>query len=204
MLQHVVAIGASAGGLEALTTIVQRLPRAVDAAILVVMHTRSNGTPVLPLVLARRSELAASFAANDEPLQTGHVYVAPPDFHLLVEASRLRVVRGPRENGTQPAIDPLFRTVAHEFGSRVIGVILSGALSDGSSGLRTIKHHGGTAIVQDPEDATFRSMPRSAMAAVDVDYVLPASDIADAIIRLTRSQAEREAHRPTAATRRTN
>lgn len=132
MPQHVVAIGASAGGLEALTAIVQRLPRTIDAAVLVVTHTQSNGTPRRPSIPARGSELSASFATDDQPLQAGHVYVAPQGFHLLVEASRLRVVHGRRENGFRPAIDPLFRTVAREFGSRVISVILSGPLSDGT------------------------------------------------------------------------
>lgn len=194
MPQHVVAIGASAGGLEALTAIIQRLPRSIDAALLVVMHTRSNGSLGLPSILSRGSELTASFAVDDQPLEAGHVYVAPPDFHLVVEASRLRVVHGPRENGFRPAIDPLFRTAAREFGPRVIGVILSGALSDGTYGLSVIKQHGGTAIVQHPDDAVIPSMPRSALAAVDVDHALPASDIAAMIATLTRSQPEREAN----------
>jgi two-component system chemotaxis response regulator CheB len=192
MPQRVVAIGASAGGLEALTAILQRLPRSIDATLLVVMHTRANGNAVLPAILQRHGDLPVSFAADGQPLASGHVYVARPDFHLLVDGQQLRVVHGPSENGFRPAIDPLFRTVARSFGPMAIGMILSGALSDGTYGLSVIKHHGGTAIVQDPDDATIPSMPRSAIAAVDVDHVLPAADIAGVIMELLCVRPKRE------------
>jgi len=112
--------------------------------------------------------------------------LARPDFHLIVTSSGLRVVHGPRENGFRPAIDPLFRTAAHEFGPRVVGVILSGGLSDGTYGLNVVKEYGGVTIVQDPEDAIIANMPTSALNAVDVDYVRAAADIGPAIVRLSR------------------
>jgi two-component system chemotaxis response regulator CheB len=184
--RDIVVIGASAGGLEALTAIVRQLPASLQACLLIVQHTRANGNGVLPQILERASELPVSFAENGDPIEPGHIYVARPDCHLLVTAAGLRVARGPRENGFRPAIDPLFRTAAREFGPRVVGVILSGALSDGTFALNVIKHQGGVAIVQDPEEALIPSMPRSAMNAVDVDYVLAASRIAQTIERLSR------------------
>ena len=196
MLQHVVAIGASAGGLEPLVAILRPLPRSIDAAILVAMHVRASGNGILPEILARDTELPVRFATDGEPLQSGRIYVARPDYHLLVEAHRVRVRHGPRENGFRPAIDPLFRTAARDFGAGAIGVILSGALSDGTYGLSVIKHHGGTTIVQDPDEAQISSMPRSAITAIDVDYVLPAGRIADRLIQLTRVEANPEVNMP--------
>jgi two-component system, chemotaxis family, protein-glutamate methylesterase/glutaminase len=196
MSPHVVAIGASAGGLEGLTAIIRRLPPSLDAAVLVAVHMPANGSAALPRILAREGDLPVSFATDGQPLAAGHVYVAPPDFHLLVDGQQLRVVHGPRENGFRPAIDPLFRSAARSSGPRVIGVILSGALSDGTYGLSVIKQHGGTAIVQDPDEAAVPSMPRNAIAAVDVDHVLQARDIAGVITELTRAQSAPEVNMP--------
>jgi two-component system chemotaxis response regulator CheB len=184
--RDVVVIGASAGGLQALSTIVQALPAGLRASVLVVMHSSGNGQGVLPQILERISSLPAAFAADGETLAPARIYVAPPDFQLIVEAHSLLLVHGPRENGFRPAIDPLFRTAAREHGRRVIGVILSGALSDGTYGLNVIKQYGGIAIVQDPADAIIPSMPQSAIRYVDVDHVVPASDIGPLIERLTR------------------
>ena len=142
-------IGASAGGLQALFTILGALPSALPAAVVVVVHTRSDGG-VLPQVLGRRSALPVAAAADGVDLEPGRVYVAPADRHVLVGRKGLRVVRGPRENGFRPAVDPLFRTAARSHGPGVVGVILSGALDDGSYGLSAIVRRGGIAIVQDP------------------------------------------------------
>jgi len=180
-----VVIGASAGGLQALTTLVGRLPPSLEACVLVVMHSASDGTGVLPDILARISALPVAFAAHGDVLKRGQIYIAPPDFHLIVTAGGLAAVHGPRENGFRPAIDPLFRTAARELGPRVIGVVLSGALSDGTYGLSVIKHCGGITVVQDPQDAIIPSMPMSALKYVDIDHVLPAGEIAELIERLT-------------------
>src|SRR5215813_13704929 len=180
----VIVIGGSAGSLEPLTTIVQALPAGLKAAVLVVMHVRPGSDGVLPQILGRTTVLPVTFAEHGEPFSHGHVYVAQPDLHLIVTDGRLRLVHGPRENGFRPAIDPLFRTAARELDSRVVGVILSGALSDGAYGLSLIKQHGGVAIVQDPEEARVDSMPMKALSTVDADYVLPAVQIAAAVTRV--------------------
>jgi two-component system chemotaxis response regulator CheB len=188
----IVVIGASAGGLPALIELLKPLPGNLPACLLVVMHTASNGLGVLPEILARATTLPVAFARTGDPLEPGHVYVARPDCHLIVTATGLRVVHGPRENGFRPAIDPLFRTAARELRSRVIGVVLSGSLSDGTYGLSMIKHYGGVAVVQHPDDAIISSMPLNAMNYVDVDHVLPARDIGRTIERLTSVDAEHE------------
>jgi two-component system chemotaxis response regulator CheB len=203
MPQHdVVVIGGSAGSLEPLTTIVKGLPVGLKASVLVVMHTRAGSDGVLPQIL-RRATVPVDFAAHAERFKHGHVYVAQPDRHLIVAGGGFRVVHGPRENGFRPAIDPLFRTAARELGPRVVGVILSGALSDGAYGLSLIKQHGGVAIVQDPEEAKLDSMPKNALSAVDADYVLPAAQIAAVVTRLiderpTRGRSNGELRMPRA------
>jgi two-component system chemotaxis response regulator CheB len=180
----VVIIGASAGGLPPLTAIVERLPPGFPACVLVVMHTRSDSNGVLPLLLNRVSPLPVAFAEDHDVPADGRIYVARPDLHLLAVGNELRVLHGPRENGFRPAIDPLLRTAARAWGSRVIGVILSGALDDGTNGLSVVKAHGGTTIAQDPDEATIDSMPRSAIETVGVDYVLRTADIASLLVQL--------------------
>jgi two-component system, chemotaxis family, protein-glutamate methylesterase/glutaminase len=181
--RDLVVIGASAGGLRALGEILGGLPPALPAAIVVVLHTRSTGGG-LPKVLARRSAFPVEAAADGAVLRHGTVYVAPADRHVVVAAKGLRVVRGPRENGFRPAIDPLFRSAARVRRAGVVGVILSGALDDGSAGLRAIVAEGGAAIVQDPEDAEVPGMPLAALRETRVDAVLPAAEMAGAIMRL--------------------
>jgi two-component system, chemotaxis family, protein-glutamate methylesterase/glutaminase len=189
--RDLVVVGASAGGLQALGVILGGLPSTLPAAVVVVVHTRST-TGVLPRVLARRSILPVEAALDGAVLRPGTVYVAPADRHVTVTANGLRVVRGPRENGFRPAIDPLFRTAARVRGAGVLGVILSGALDDGSFGLRTIVARGGAAIVQDPDEAEVPSMPLAALRQTHVDAVLPAAQIAGAIARLCEAPARQE------------
>src|SRR5262245_30108677 len=175
-----VVIGASAGGLEALTTIAAGLSPTLGACVLVAMHTRPNDNlGLLPEILGRSSRLPVDFASDRMRIELGHIFVASPDFHLLVYQNLLRVVHGPRENGFRPAIDPLFRTAARAYGPRLIGVVLSGGLDDGTYGLGVVKEEGGLAIVQDPAEATIPNMPESAIKHVNVDQVLSAADIAD-------------------------
>jgi two-component system chemotaxis response regulator CheB len=177
---ELIVIGASAGGLDGLLTIVSRLP-AASPPVLVVMHTGGSGTTRLPEILGRASRLRVAAAIDGAKLGRGRVIVAPPDFHLLVTGKSVSLGRGPRENGFRPAIDPLFRSAAYQYGPRLMGVILSGALDDGAYGMQIIKHHGGVTVVQDPDEATIPSMPLSAIASVAVDHVMTAAAIADLI-----------------------
>jgi two-component system chemotaxis response regulator CheB len=165
---------------------VKRLPAQLPACVLVVMHSPPNGSGALADILGRSTSLPVAFGKTGDPVEPGHIYVARPDFHLLVTPSGLRVAHGPRENGFRPAIDPLFRSAARELGPRVIGVVLSGALGDGAYGLSTIKQHGGIAIAQSPEDAIVPSMPLTAIKNVNLDHILTARDIGATIDRLKK------------------
>jgi two-component system chemotaxis response regulator CheB len=184
---YVVAVGASAGGVEALSKLVAGLPAEFPAAVLVVLHVAPGGTSVLPSILARQGALAARTARDGDPLQTGCVVVAPPDRHLLVTDGHLAVQAGPRENGHRPAVDALFRSVAAALGPRAIGVILSGTLDDGTLGLGSVKRRGGTAIVQAPDDAAYPGMPSNAIEHVDVDHVLAVGEIPELLARLVHT-----------------
>ncbi len=188
--KHLVVIGASAGGIEALRTIVAQLPEDFPAPICIVLHTSPQSPGVLDAILNRAGRLHASNAVNGERLQQGHIYVAPPDFHLVVEPGIVRVTKGPRENRFRPAIDPLFRSAAQVYGPAAIGVVLTGSLDDGTDGLWAIKQLGGCAIVQDPLEALFPSMPQHAIDHVDVDYVLPLAEIPPMLMRLTSEAVE--------------
>lgn len=172
--RDIVVVGASAGGVQALTALVRGLPLDLGAALLVVLHLPAKCKSALPQILSSAGLLPARHGRNGEAIHRNRIYVARPDHHLLVHDGHLRVVRGPRENGHRPGIDPLFRTAAESFGPRVIGVVLSGALYDGTAGLVSIKSQGGLAVVQDPSDAMVDAMPRSALENVDTDYVVPA------------------------------
>lgn len=185
--RNIIVIGASAGGFDALKVLVRDLPSDFQASIFIVWHMSPDVTGVLPQVLSRSGALPAKNAEDFERILPGQIYVAPPDRHLIIEESRMRVTRGPKENRFRPAVDPLFRSAAYTYGARVIGVILSGALDDGTSGLWTIKHRGGLAVVQDPLDAEIPSMPRSALREVEVDYVVPISAMAELLVSLSRN-----------------
>jgi two-component system, chemotaxis family, protein-glutamate methylesterase/glutaminase len=182
----IVLIGASAGGVQALSEVIGGLPRDLPAAVFVVLHVSPYGRSVLPAILNRMDTLEASHAEDGEPIQPGHVYVAPPDFHLVLEDSRVCLSRGPTENGHRPAVDVLFRTAAAACGRRVVGVVLTGNLDDGTAGLAAIKQCGGVAVVQDPKEADYPGMPASAIENVAVDHVLPLCDIAPLLDRLAR------------------
>jgi two-component system chemotaxis response regulator CheB len=186
-MQHkdVVVVGASAGGLEVLKSLTAALPPDLDASVLIVLHVAPSGPSVLPALLRRRCPLPVDFGHDDEPLRRGRVYVAPPDRHLVLEGNRVRITRAPRENHSRPAIDPLFRSAALAFGPRVIGVILSGRLDDGASGLWAVKDRGGTAVVQAPDDAQHADMPRNALDYTAADHVVPADELGPLIARLT-------------------
>ncbi|HZD66216.1 MAG TPA: chemotaxis protein CheB, partial [Acidimicrobiales bacterium] len=170
----VVAIGASAGGVEALSRLMAGLPEDLPAAVLVVLHVSPSSSSVLPGILTRSGRLPAHHAEDGEPLIAGRVYVAPPDRHLIVEDGKVTLWRGPRENGVRPAIDTLFRSVATTYGPAAVGVVLSGMLDDGTAGLLALKRAGAVCLVQDPADSAFPSMPASAVRFAHPDQVASA------------------------------
>ena len=164
-----VLIGASEGGIKALRSLAAALPAGFPAAIVIVLHIGAHKSE-LPALLNAAGPVRASHAQGGESIKPSRIYVAPPDHHVLIELGRLRLTRGPRENCTRPAIDPLFRSAAAIYGTHIIGVILTGGLNDGTAGLLEIKQHGGIVVVQDPDDATNPSMPQSALTHVAVDH----------------------------------
>ena len=182
--RDIVVIGASAGGLQPLSDILSALPAGFPASVLIVLHQSEVSRGRLPDLLQRFTELPVALAEHLQPLEPGRVYVAPPDRHLLVRPGHIELSRGPRENHTRPAVDPLFRTAARAYGERVIGVVLSGTLYDGSGGLMAINAADGVAIVQDPADASASGMPESAILHASIDYVLPSAEIAARLIDL--------------------
>jgi two-component system, chemotaxis family, protein-glutamate methylesterase/glutaminase len=191
-----IVIGASAGGVQALIKLVADLPSDLPSAVFIVLHIPSHGPSLLPEILSRDSRLPVAHAMDGEDIRCGKVYVAPPDHHLLIEDGRIQLVRGPKENLHRPSIDALFRSAARAAGPRVIGVVLTGALADGSVGMRAIKQRGGIAIIQDPAEAPFPSMPLSVMQRIKVDYSLPLHDIAPLLDMLSRETAEEEGRYP--------
>ena len=183
--KRVVVIGASAGGLDAVRVHVAGIPATFPSAICIVIHISPESPSVLAEILNRATPLPVSQACDRQRLEAGHVYVAPPDRHLVVEPGRLRVTQGPREHRFRPAIDPMFRSAAQVFGPNAIGIVLTGNLDDGAAGLWTIKKLGGTAIVQDPSEALFSSMPLQALTNVKVDHVVPLAQIPRLLVELT-------------------
>ncbi len=176
--RNIIVVGASAGGVEALSNLVSRLPADVPAAIFIVLHTSAEGPGMLPDILDRRSSLPVSTAVDNAPIENGHIYVGRPDRHLLLEPGRMCLGRGPTENRHRPAIDPLFRSAAYAYGKAVIGVLLSGYLDDGVAGLIALKERGGLSVVQSPEDALVPVMPLAAIENDHVDYSVPVAEMA--------------------------
>jgi two-component system chemotaxis response regulator CheB len=185
MAQRIVVIGASAGGIEALRSLVGALPADFPAPIGVVIHTPPQSPAILHEILGRAGPLRVVKARNGLRLEAATMYVAPPDNHLVIEPGSVRLTKGPRENRFRPAIDPLFRSAAQVYGPAAIGIVLTGDLDDGTAGLLAVKQLGGTAIVQDPSDALFPSMPTSALAHVRVDHCVPLADMVPLLARLT-------------------
>lgn len=167
-----IVIGASSGGFALFQQLVAELPPDLPAALCIVWHMPPDAQGLLPQALNRVGTLPTAPAVDGQALEAGRILVAPRDHHLLVERGAVRVTKGPKEHRFRPAIDPLFRSAAAAYGPRVIGVVLSGALDDGSAGLKTIKQRGGTAIVQDPLDAEVPSMPYNALRAVAMVWAL--------------------------------
>lgn len=187
----IIVVGASAGGVDVLRTLVAALPADLNAAILVVLHIGAHRSD-LPWLLTRCGKLPAAHGKDGETLAAGRIYVAPPDHHMIVEDGRVVLTRGPRENWARPAIDPLFRSAARGAGRKVIGVVLTGGLNDGTAGLFAIKAAGGTTIVQDPADCLTPNMPQSAIANVSIDHIVPAAAIGGLLVRLVGAITEEE------------
>ncbi|MBF6648704.1 chemotaxis protein CheB [Methylobacter sp. BlB1] len=182
--RDIIVVGASAGGIPALESLVAGLPATLPAAVLVVLHLSPHIPSYLDAILARAGALSVTPAIDGEPIVPGRVYVALTDRHLMLEEGRLRVTHGPKENRVRPAIDVLFRSAAYAFGPRVIGVVLSGLLDDGTAGAWAIKDRGGVVLVQSPEEAKHASMPESVLRHVDVDYTLPVAHMPRVIAQL--------------------
>ncbi len=187
--RDIIVIGGSAGSGAVLQRVMGDLPADLPASIFVATHLPSQSDGYLAGMLARSSSLKVADAVDGQPIEKGHVYVAVPDCHLLIVDGAMRLGDGPRENLTRPAIDPLFRSAALACGPRAVGVILSGMLNDGASGLWAIKACGGTAIVQHPLDAQADQMPLAALETVDADLVVPAADLGGVLSEISRSEA---------------
>jgi two-component system chemotaxis response regulator CheB len=188
--KDIIVIGTSAGGIEALQRVVAALPEDFQGSIFVVLHSAPNAPGVLAHIIDAAGPLPATNAVRGERIRPGHIYVAPPDHHMLLLPGKIELTRGPKENRFRPAIDPLFRSAAQTYGPRVVGVILTGGLDDGTSGLRTIKQLGGTAIVQDPAEAMAPSMPLSALRHVRVDHTVRLAELAPLLVRLGATPAD--------------
>lgn len=188
----IIVIGASAGGVEALRTLVSELPADIKAAVFIVLHVARQGTSVLPDILSQAGPLPACHPQSGDLIEHGKIYAAPNDRHLIIQGRRVVLTNAPRENGFRPAVDSLFRTAAKAYGPRVVGVVLTGLLDNGSAGLLEVKSKGGVAVVQDPADAMFPDMPRNAINAVDVDYILPLSQIPATLVKLSMIEVSQQ------------
>lgn len=184
-VRDVIVIGASAGGVAALKQVLATLPPDLPAAVFVTMHMFDRRDSSLAAILDRAGPLHASFAVDGDSIEHGCVYVAPPDHHLVLQRDRIELQHGPRENLHRPCINVMFRSAAAAYGERVAGVVLTGLLDDGVAGLWEIQQHGGSTIVQDPEEASYRSMPDNAISGSNVEYILPLQEIGQVLARLS-------------------
>jgi two-component system chemotaxis response regulator CheB len=189
-VKRIVVIGASSGGIEALRVVAHGLPAEFPAAVCVVVHTAPDAPGTFAWLVNQAGPLPATAVGTSDRLRAGHIYLAAPDHHLIVEPGVLRPTKGPKENRARPAIDPLFRSAAQVFGPAAIGVVLTGSLDDGTAGLMAIKQLGGIAVVQDPSDALFPCMPRNALSHVTVDYIVRLPEMAPLLTRLVNSPVE--------------
>jgi two-component system chemotaxis response regulator CheB len=187
LVDRIIVVGASAGGLAALRVLCAKLPADLQASVLVVQHIMATARSMLPELLGRVGPLPAEHAQDGALLQQGHIYIAPPDRHLMLsDGGRMMLRRGPYENRTRPAIDALFRSAALQYGPRCIGIVLSGLLDDGTAGLVAIKRFGGISMVQDPAEASWPDMPRNALIGNSIDHCLGVAEIAALLPDLLR------------------
>lgn len=191
LTKDIIAIGGSAGSGAVLKTIVAGLPAELPASVFVSTHMPAQGASFLTDILSSAARLPVSQAIDGQPIERGHIYVAAPDRHLLLIGETIRLGPGPRENMARPAIDPLFRSAALSFGARAVGVVLTGMLNDGASGLGAIKARGGTCVVQHPLDAEADQMPLAALEATEIDYVASADNLAGTLVDIAGSETGR-------------
>lgn len=184
MRRDIIVVGASAGGVETLPQLFAGFPASIPAAFFVTLHLSPTSKSTLPEILSRAGVLPAQHPRPGAPVRPGRIYVAPPDFHLMVEDSEIVLGHGPKENRHRPSIDALFRSAARAYGSRVVGVLLTGTLDDGIVGLKEIQKYGGLTIVQDPQEALYPDMPNNALAAMNVDQVLKVRQISEKLEQL--------------------
>lgn len=196
MARDIIVMGASAGGVNALRQVVSGFPPDWNAIVLVAIHLPAEAESALPEILGRAGPLPSRHASDGERLAHGTIYVARPGHHMAVLGGSIRLAKGPRQTRRRLSIDLLFRSAARSYGPRVIGTILTGALSDGSAGLRSIRARGGVAVVQDPEEAEFPWMPRSALQAVEVNHCVRLDEIAPLLRRLSESAQSPESGTP--------
>ena len=196
--RDIIVIGAATGGVAALTELVKSLPADFPTPIFVVMHVPADSPSLLPQLLSSASGLEARHPRDGEVVEAGTIYVARPDHHLLLESNRVLVTRGPKENRFRPSVDALFRSAAYTYGPRVIGVVLTGYLDDGTSGLWSVQRMGGLAVVQEPSDAEQPSMPTNALEFVAADYVVPLAQLGALLVRLTQERAPAKTRLPAA------
>ncbi|HYF03856.1 MAG TPA: chemotaxis protein CheB, partial [Patescibacteria group bacterium] len=191
--RDIVVIGASAGGITALLELVKTLPEDFPAAIFIVQHIAPHSESILPELLSSRGALKAVHPKDGELIKPGKIYVAPPDHHLLVgDGGKVLVTKGPKENRFRPSVDALFRSAAYIYGPRVIGIVLTGYLDDGTSGLWSIKRLGGLAIIQKPEDALYPDMPTNALEHIKEDYSVSISELSALLVKLTAESAPKK------------
>lgn len=188
--RDLIVVGASAGGVESLKELVHGLPATFPAAILVVLHVAPSSTSVLPAILTRSGPLPAAHAQDGAAIAPGHIYIAPPDHHLVIHGERIRLSRGPRVNGHRPAIDPLFFSAARWYGPRAISVILSGVLDDGSVGTAAVNRAGGTTVAQDPATALYPPMPQNAIELGGARHVVPLGELATLLVGLVHQDVD--------------
>jgi two-component system, chemotaxis family, protein-glutamate methylesterase/glutaminase len=188
--RDIVVMGGSTGAMDAICKIIATFESEMNAAIFVVIHMGADSPGYLAEILATNSKLPVQFAVDHDPIELGKIYVAPPDRHLLVKPGEVRVIFGPKENNFRPAVDPLFRSAATTYDGRVVGVVVSGSLDDGTHGLLQIKRSGGVAIVQTPDEAPEAGMPTSAISRVNIDYVRSSDEIGPLICQLVRQEVD--------------
>ena len=192
--RDIVVVGASAGGISVLQTVLAALPWDFPASTFVLVHSSQNGPRLLPEILNRSSKLPVLYAVDAAPILPARVYVAPGGpRHMLLDRGKVRLVPAPRENRNRPSIDALFRSAAYAYGSQVVGVVLTGNLDDGAAGLAAIKARGGLGIAQDPDEAFAPSMPTSAIESTKIDFVLPAEEIGSKLVQLAQSEIPEQA-----------
>lgn len=183
-MRDIIAIGGSAGAIDGLQRILKTLPANFPGSLLVVIHTSAEGPGLLPKVLTRAGSIPAVSPVDGQPIKRGQIYVAPPDLHLTVTDGVIRLNKGPRENGSRPAIDALFRSVATRYGARAVAVLLSGYLDDGAAGMYVVRRRGGLGIIQEPNDALVQDMPVHALEYAGADFILPASAIGAKLLEI--------------------